>query len=221
MTAYGYTRVSTCTQADEGVSLDQQQKQIKGYAMMQGYEIDDADIFVEGGVSGSIPLHEREQGALLMGKVKKGDVIIAPRLDRCFRSALDALDTAKKLKDMGVSLVLLDLGGDVTGNGISKMFFTILAAVAEQEREFVRERVAAVKKNEKSKGRYLGGVVPWAYTVSHDGLLVPHHQRDEMLARMREMKADGASLRAIASEIAEAYQVCITHAGVAKLLAVK
>ena len=35
----------------------------------------------------------------------------------------------------------IDLGGDVTGNGISRLVFTILSAVAEAERDCIRERV--------------------------------------------------------------------------------
>ena len=52
--------------------------------------------------------------------------------NRCIiRSAADALTVLEELKAQGVGLHLIDLGGDVTGNGISKMVFTILAAVAE------------------------------------------------------------------------------------------
>jgi hypothetical protein len=47
---------------------------------------------------------------------------------------LDALDVLAKLKVQDVSLHMIDLGGDVTGNGISKLVFTILSAVAEGER---------------------------------------------------------------------------------------
>jgi Resolvase, N terminal domain len=48
---YGYARVSTVHQADEGESLDVQQRQMAGYAQMQGLSID--KVFVERGVSGS------------------------------------------------------------------------------------------------------------------------------------------------------------------------
>ena len=44
-----------------------------------------------------------------------------------------------------VSLLMIDLGGDVTGNGISKLVFTILSAVAEAERDRIRERIRDVK----------------------------------------------------------------------------
>ena len=60
MRAYGYVRVSTAEQASNDDSLDTQKQQITGYAMMKGWEI--AQFFVEGGVSGSVPLAERPEG---------------------------------------------------------------------------------------------------------------------------------------------------------------
>ncbi len=43
------------------------------------------------GVSGPVPVAERLQGGALFAALRKGDVVIAPKLDRLFRSALDAL----------------------------------------------------------------------------------------------------------------------------------
>lgn len=56
-----------------------------------------------------------------------------------FSSAADALNVCDRLKD-GIALHMIDLGGDVTSNGISKLVFTILSAVAEAERDRIRER---------------------------------------------------------------------------------
>jgi hypothetical protein len=41
----------------------------------------------------------------------------------------DALGTLEQLKEDGIGLRMIDLGGDVCGNGISKLVFTILSAV--------------------------------------------------------------------------------------------
>ena len=49
MAVYGYARVSTTAQADEGESLGAQQRTLEGYAMMHGLELD--QVFVERGVS--------------------------------------------------------------------------------------------------------------------------------------------------------------------------
>ena len=139
MRVFGYSRVSTSEQADEGVSLAAQQQQIAGYAMMKGWSVDEH--FVERGVSGSIPLADRPEGGRMLATIGKGDMVVTAKLDRAFRSAADALTVLEELKAQGVGLHMIDLGGDVTGNGISKMVFTILAAVAEGERDRLRERI--------------------------------------------------------------------------------
>ena len=137
MRVFGYSRVSTSEQADEGASLAAQQQQIAGYAMMKGWKV--AEHFVERAVSGSTPLADRPEGKRLLSMIGRGDVVVSAKLDRAFRSAADALAVLEELKDQGVGLHLIDLGGDVCGNGISKMVFTILAAVAEGERDRIRE----------------------------------------------------------------------------------
>jgi DNA invertase Pin-like site-specific DNA recombinase len=71
---------------------------------------------VERAVSGSTPLAERPEGQRLLATVGKGDVIVVAKLDRAFRSAADALATLEELKDQGVGLHMIDLGGDVIGN---------------------------------------------------------------------------------------------------------
>ena len=155
MPSYGYVRVSTVQQADAGESLDVQRRMIEGWAHMQGQPL--AAVFVERGVSGSVPVAERPEGGRLWAQLRRGDTVVAPKLDRLFRSALDALQTVEALRARGVGLVMLDLGGDVSGNGLSKLFLTIAAAFAEAERDRIRERVSQVKADQRGRGRYLGG----------------------------------------------------------------
>jgi len=99
-----------------------------------------------------------------------GDIIITPKLDRMFRSAVDALNVLQELKDRGISLHMIDLGGDVTGNGVSKLVFTILSAVAEAERDRIRERIRDVKRDQRRRGKFLGGTrPPFGYSTMRDG----------------------------------------------------
>ena len=118
MRVFGYSRVSTSEQADEGASLAAQQQQIAGYAMMKGWTV--AEHFVERAVSGSTPLADRPEGKRLLSTIGRGDVVVSAKLDRAFRSAADALAVLEELKDQGVGLHLIDLGGDVCGNGIQQ-----------------------------------------------------------------------------------------------------
>jgi DNA invertase Pin-like site-specific DNA recombinase len=193
MAVDGYTRVSTSRQAEEGESLDVQQRTIAGYALMLGLTVD--RMFIERGVSGSVPLSDRPEGAALLAVLKSGDVVITPKLDRMFRSALDALDVL-------VILHMTDLGGDVTGNGISKLVFTILSAVAEAERDRIRERVTQVKRDQRQRNRYLGGIVPFGFRVGEDGGLVPDAAEQAMIDQARALRAEGATLRAIQAALA-------------------
>ena len=91
-----------------------------------------------------------------------------------------------------VALHMIDLGGDTTGNGVSKLVFTILSAVAEAERDRTRERVAEVKRDQRQRGRYLGGAVPWGYRVGEAGELVPIPEQQAAIRRMRKLRGPGS-----------------------------
>jgi DNA invertase Pin-like site-specific DNA recombinase len=148
---YAYCRVSTDAQAEAGQSLDVQQRQLEGWAMQRGAVLD--AVFVEAGVSGAVPFHERPEGGRVWDLVQRGDTVVASKLDRMFRSAADCLAVVEAFKAKGVSLFLLDLNGgadDVSGNGIARLFLTIVSAFADDaERVLMRshalypERAAA------------------------------------------------------------------------------
>jgi DNA invertase Pin-like site-specific DNA recombinase len=216
MAIYGYCRVSTDRQADEGESLGAQQRTVEGYAMMHGMTIDRH--FIERGISGSKPLAERPEGVKLLAVLKSGDTVITPKLDRLFRSAVDALNVCDRFKLDGISLHMIDLGGDVTGNGISKLVFTILSAVAEAERDRIRERIRDVKADQRRRHRYLGGILPFGWRLGEDGELVPHSPEQVMIQRMVALRRAGRSLRAIANDLGHD-GVRLSHAGIRKIIA--
>jgi DNA invertase Pin-like site-specific DNA recombinase len=188
---------------------------ILGYAQMHGLPLN--TIVVEAGVFGSVPLAERPAGGALLSKLQEGDIVVAAKLDRCFRSALDALNVVEQFKERGVKLHLLDLGGDIAGNGLSKLFLTIAAAFAEAERDRIRERITNVKQDQKARGRYLGGKVPFGYRLGDGGVLVEHESEQEAIRVMRSMRAEGKALRTIATAITER-GIRISHEGVSKVL---
>ncbi len=197
---YGYVRVSTDRQAEEGESLGQQERQLAGYAMQHGRTL--ARVFREEGMSGSVPLGARPAGAQLLAALRPGDAVVASRLDRMFRSALDALTVVRDLQARSVSLHLLDLGGDVSGNGLSKLFLTVAAAFAEAERDGIRERIAGVKEDQRRRGRYLGGKVPYGHRVTEEGVLEPVAEQQAAIRRALALRAEGRPLRAIRAALA-------------------
>jgi DNA invertase Pin-like site-specific DNA recombinase len=109
MAVYAYVRVSTDRQADEGESLGVQERTITGYAMMHGMTID--HVYVERGVSGAKPIGQRPEGGKLLANLQAGDVVIAAKLDRLFRSALDALEVHAQFTKRGIGLHLIDRSG--------------------------------------------------------------------------------------------------------------
>jgi DNA invertase Pin-like site-specific DNA recombinase len=216
---YGYCRVSTLIQAADGESLDVQRRVIDGYVQMHGLTLD--QMFVERGVSGSKPLAERPEGARLLALLQSGDTVVTAKLDRMFRSATDALDVLGRLKERGVRLHLLDLGGDVTSNGgnmVSKLTFTILAAVAEAERDRIRERITEAKQDQRRRGLHLGGAVRFGFTVGANGELVPDAGQQGAIRRARKLRAKGYSLRRIRDDLASR-GFKVSHVLVGKLVA--
>jgi len=212
---YGYARVSTSRQANDGESLEVQERKIAGYATILGLTVE--RVYVERAVSGSKPLAERTEGRALLAALRPGDVVITCKLDRMFRSALDALAVLGDLKKRGVSLHMIDLGGDVCGNGISKLVFTILSAVAEAERDRTRERISEVKADQRQRGRFLGGSVPFGWRRDGNGGLVAEAAEQAAIARMRALRAEGLSLRAIRDRLA-AEGVKVSHVAVGNAL---
>jgi len=216
LTVYGYARVSTERQADEGVSLEEQIRRIEGRALEQGWKI--AEVFIERGISGSVPLGDRPEGARLVAALQPGDVVIAAKLDRMFRSAWNALNVIRDFQRRQVSLWLLDLGGDVSGDGIAKLVLTILAAIAEFERERIGERIRDAKRHQRRTGQFLGGDRPFGWRVGGDGVLIEDENEQRAIAEIRRLRSEGMSYRAISEHMRTEFGLSISHQGVKRVV---
>ena len=64
---------------------------------------------------------------------------------------------------------MIDLGGDVCGNGISKLVFTILSAVAENDRDRIRERIRDAERYRASQKIFNGGKRPFGFDIEGEG----------------------------------------------------
>jgi DNA invertase Pin-like site-specific DNA recombinase len=120
--------------------------------------------------------------------LREGDVLIVTKPDRLARSTTDLLSIEADLARRGIGLVIQSMGLDTRGNGsnpTTRLQLTILAAVAQFEREVMLERqrdgIAAAKKEGKYKGRK-----PTARVKS---------------AEIRALAADGLSKEAIAQKL--------------------
>lgn len=105
-----------------------------------------------------------------------------------------------------MSLILVDMGSDpVTGNGMSKLFFTMLAGIAEFERWRIAERMNEGRKGKKANGCYIGGHDPYGYRVEGTGkaaTLVAIEAEQAIIAEAKRLRATGISLRKVSDELA-------------------
>ena len=218
MAVFGYVRVSTVLQAREGESLEAQRRQVVSYAASKGLELADGNVFVEAGVSGSTEFQQRPEGKRLFDQLHAGDMVIFPKLDRAFRNTRNALNVLHELKAIGVHAHFIDLGGDVTGNGIGAIVFTILSAFATFERERIATRIREVKQLKKSQGKFTGGKRAFGYDVV-DCVKVPRADEQRVIQRMIAKRAEGASYRSIETWLHDTQHVQLSFMGVRHVLA--
>jgi putative DNA-invertase from lambdoid prophage Rac len=139
---FGYGRVSTSDQ-----TAANQLHELKA----RGHDIKPARWVVDEGVSGSIPALQRPGFASLLSKLEDGDVLVVSKLDRLGRDAIDVMTTLDTLRDLGVSVRVQALDGTDLNSSAGRFMLQMLSAVAELERNMIRERTAA------AQARYVEG----------------------------------------------------------------
>ncbi len=144
MAVFGYGRVSTAEQTTDNQRLEIERA---GYAVEYWY----ADT-----VSGKAHAAQRKQFGLLLGKLRARDTVVVSKLDRLGRDAPDVLSTIKSLATLGVEVVVLQLGKLDLASTPGKLMLTMLAALAEMERDLIVERTQAGLARAKAEGKVLG-----------------------------------------------------------------
>ena len=144
MAVFGYGRVSTAEQTTDNQRLEIERA---GYALEYWY----ADT-----VSGKAHAAQRKQFGILLGKLRTRDTVVVSKLDRLGRDAPDVLSTIKSLATLGVEVVVLQLGKLDLVSTPGKLMLTMLAAVAEMERDLIVERTQAGLARAKAAGKVLG-----------------------------------------------------------------
>lgn len=100
----------------------------------------------------------------MLHEAKEGDVVCAAKLDRLFRSAVDALQTVEQLQQKGVGIILCDIGMEpVNGPGTGKLLFAMLSIFAEFERERIAERMRDGREAKRQQGMRISGHAPYGY----------------------------------------------------------
>lgn len=103
-----------------------------------------------------MPAGKRPQFAKLVDKIRDGETLVVSKLDRLGRDALDVLQTARALADRDIRVVVLQLGGTDITSPAGKMLMSMLAAVAEMERDLMVERTHAGLARARKEGKQIG-----------------------------------------------------------------
>jgi DNA invertase Pin-like site-specific DNA recombinase len=99
---------------------------------------------------------DRPQLAKLMASLKAGDIVVVTKLDRLGRSTRELLDLIDRISKAGASF--RSLGDPLwdTGSSQGRLLSTMLAAIAEFERELIRERTGEGRKRAMAAGVKFG-----------------------------------------------------------------
>lgn len=139
MATIGYARVST-----EGQELTAQLEQLNGAGVDK--------IFKE---KASGVKQDRPQLAAMLDHLREGDTVIVCKLDRIARSTKHLLEIVESLEARKVSFKVLNINLD-TSTPTGKLMLSMLASIAQFEREMMLERQREGIRLAKDAGRYQG-----------------------------------------------------------------
>jgi DNA invertase Pin-like site-specific DNA recombinase len=173
-----YVRVSTAEQ-----TTDAQESELKEYCARRGWS---CVLYRDHGQSGAKNDRPALNALLSDLRRRKLDVVVVWALDRLARSLKQLLAISEECRSLGVDLVSLKQSLDTTGPA-GRLTFQILGAVAEFERELLRERVKAGMAQARRAGKNVGRPTKRKLLVSE-------------VEKMKGLRSRGASIRHLATE---------------------
>lgn len=194
---YGYARVSTATQSRDGNSLEEQEKALTAYGCQE---------IITEAFSGKTM--ERPQFQALLDKLEKDDTLVATKLDRFSRTAIEGVQTVRELFERGVKVHILNMGL-VEDSNIGRLILTIMLAFAEYEREMIVERTQTGKAIAKQNPNFKEGrpkkfssiQIAHALQLLDEGNsykqveAITNISRSTLVRAKRERKKDNADIR--------------------------
>ena len=195
----GYVRVSSEQQTDHGVSLQAQEEKIRQYCSL--YDLTLVDIITDAGVSAKTLQREGLQKALSMLETGQADGIVVVKLDRLTRNVAD-LGTL--ITEYFNAYALLSVCEQIdTRSASGRLVLNVLTSVAQWEREAIGERTSQALQCKKSQGERVG-TISMGKSLSINGkYLVENPQEQHAITLAKQYRANGLSLRKIATKLAE------------------
>jgi DNA invertase Pin-like site-specific DNA recombinase len=162
MSRVGYARVSTRDQHPEAQEMR---------LLAEGCE----RVFTDSGVSGK--LAARPQWDECLRYLRPGDALVAVKLDRIGRSMKNLAAVMEQLGERKIDLVILDQAIDTTTPG-GRFVFHVFAAIAEFERDLIRERTMDGLAAARARGK-VGGSRPKLTPAQRDRAQAMYDERDD------------------------------------------
>lgn len=164
-----YCRVSSEDQQERG-TIENQIEFAQKYCDL--HQLNVVAWYKDDGVTGTLPLEDRPLGAELMAdaKARKFDLLLMYKIDRLGRTARVILNAVYDLEQHGVKIRSMTEPFD-TGDPSGRFLLTILAGVADIERENTLARLWHGANRAAKAGKWLGGIVPYGYLINDEGYL--------------------------------------------------
>lgn len=167
--AVAYVRVSTEEQAATGFGLEAQDRAVRAFAESQGYEL--VAVITDPGVSGATRPAERPGYAQILELAEAGSfsVLLVYKFDRLARQIVYAVTAVNDLAERFGAMIRSVTEPIDTATPMGRTLFAILAGMAENERDVIRERTTGGKIQKATRGGYAGGRVPYGYECDREG----------------------------------------------------
>ncbi|MDQ0482695.1 recombinase family protein [Guptibacillus hwajinpoensis] len=164
-----YCRVSTDEQAKDGLSLHEQQERLESYCRAMGWQ-NPIQVYVEKAISAKNT--DRPELTKLMKAVKNNKIakVLVTKLDRISRKLLDLLNLINIFYEYKVDFVSISESFD-TNTPSGRLTMQVLGAVAEFERESIRERVFETMHYAARQGKWMTQS-PYGYQLLDKKLVV-------------------------------------------------
>jgi site-specific DNA recombinase len=195
MKAALYIRVSTDEQAKEGFSISAQKERLTQYVQSQNWSV--YDYYIEEGVSAKHTNRPELQRMMKDIRNKKADLVLVYRLDRLTRSVLDLYKLLQEFEKYDVKFKSATEVYDTT-SAIGRLFLTLVAALAQWERENLAERVRFGMEQMVHQEKRPGGPAPFGFDLVDHTLII--NEKEAVIVRYiydRYLKGVGINTIAI------------------------
>ena len=157
--AVGYRRVSTEDQAEDGHSLDAQQRAIEEFINQKGWQL--GPIYTDAGLSGQLDQRPALRQLLQDAEAGHFNVVVVHAIDRFYRSLTGLLTAIEQLNRQGVGFVSITENLDFT-TPWGKLALAVLGTLAEI---YIDKLSAETKKGKLERARkgYYNGSIPFGY----------------------------------------------------------